>query len=458
MLLPPFDYIYNFGKKDLSMSLREHAKQIYNKAIEAVKPDQLIERKINLDNHILNIDNYSFDLRKFERIYVIGAGKASALMAEKLEQVLDSRLFNGVVSVKYGYAVTCQKIRILEAGHPVIDQNTLNATEQMLQILKDVSEKDLVLCLLSGGGSALLESLPKNISLSHLQKVFEMLLSSGSNIEEINSVRKHLSLVKGGQLARAIYPATCLSFILSDVIGNPLDAIASGPTSPDPTTFQDAWKVLEKYNLLNDLPSPVKNHLSQGTQNKIPETLKPDDPIFEKVYNVILGSNLMALETAKITAQDLGYNTLILSSQIQGEAREVSKVIVSIVREILENDIPIRKPACLLLGGETTVTIRGKGKGGRNQELALAALLSMKKVKGKYLIVSCGTDGTDGPTDAAGGMADGIVWQEAVKLALDPQRYLEENNAYPFLEKTGGLIKTGPTGTNVMDIIFALIP
>jgi glycerate 2-kinase len=285
-----------------------------------------------------------------------------------------------------------------------------------------------------------------------------MLLSSGSNIEEINSVRKHLSLVKGGQLARAIYPATCLSFILSDVIGNPLDAIASGPTSPDPTSFQDAWRVLEKYNLLNDLPAPIKNHLSQGKQNKIPETLKPNDPIFEKVYNVILGSNLMALDAAKKTAQELGYNTLILSSQIQGEAREVSKVIASIVQEILENDIPVTKPACLLLGGETTVTIRGKGKGGRNQELALAALLSMKKVKEKYLIVSCGTDGTDGPTDAAGGMADGVVWQEAVKLALDPQKYLEENNAYPFLEKTGGLIKIGPTGTNVMDIIFALVP
>ncbi len=458
MILPPSDYIYNFGKKDLPMSLREHAKQIYNKAIDVVKPDQLIERKIILYKHLLKIDDYTFDLRKFERIFVIGAGKASALMAKKLEQVLGSRLFYGIVSVKYGHAVTCQKIRILEAGHPVIDQNTLNATDQMLQILKDVSEKDLVLCLLSGGGSALLESLPENISLSHLQKVFEMLLSSGSNIEEINSVRKHLSLVKGGQLARAIYPATCLSFILSDVIGNPLDAIASGPTSPDPTSFQDAWRVLEKYNLLNDLPAPIKNHLSQGKQNKISETLKPNDPIFEKVYNVILGSNLMALDAAKKTAQELGYNTLILSSQIQGEAREVSKVVASIVQEILENDIPVTKPACLLLGGETTVTIRGKGKGGRNQELALAALLSMKKVKEKYLIVSCGTDGTDGPTDAAGGMADGVVWQEAVKLTLDPQKYLEENNAYPFLEKTGGLIKIGPTGTNVMDIIFALVP
>jgi glycerate 2-kinase len=458
MILPHSDYIYNFGKKDLPMDLREHARQIYNAAIEVVKPDQLIQEKVVLDNHLLKIDKYTFDLSKFDKIYVIGAGKASALMAKKLEQVLDSRIFYGIVSVKYGHAVTCQKIRILEAGHPVIDENTLSATEQMLQILKKVCEKDLVLCLLSGGGSALLESLPEKISLSHLQKVFELLLRSGSNIEEINSVRKHLSLVKGGQLARAIYPATCLSFILSDVIGNPLDAIASGPTSPDPTTFQDAWRVLEKYNLLNDLPASIKNHLSQGKENKIPETLKPDDPIFEKVYNVIIGNNLMALEAAKKTAQDLGYNTLILSSQIQGEAREVSKVVASIVQEILENDIPLTKPACFLLGGETTVTIRGKGKGGRNQELALAALLSMRKVKGKYLIVSCGTDGTDGPTDAAGGMVDADVWQEAAKFALDPQEHLEENNAYPFLEKTDALIKTGPTGTNVMDIIFALVP
>ncbi len=438
--------------------LRNDATKIFMSAINAVKPGHLIQNKVFLENDILKIGPHPFNLCEYERIYIIGAGKASAMMARALEEVLGAKIDYGVISVKYGHSVECHKIKIIEAGHPVLDQNGLAATDQILKLAQGATESDLIICLISGGGSALLESLPTNISLHDLQKVFELLLGCGSNIEEMNTVRKHLSLVKGGQLTRTIYPATCISIILSDVIGDSLNAIASGPTAPDPTTFKKAWDIIEKYNLINQLPDSVRSHLDQGVKGKIEDTLKPEDPIFGKVNNFIIGNNLLALKTAQEEAKRLGYNTLILTSRVQGEAREVAQVVASIAQEIEIYDLPIKKPACFLMGGETTVTLRGKGKGGRNQELALAALIAMEKVKKDYVIVSCGTDGTDGPTDAAGGMVDYEVMKNAVNLQLNPQTHLDENNAYPFLQKTGGLIKTGPTGTNVMDIILAIIP
>ena len=433
------------------------AHQIIDAAINAVKPDLLIRRRIKLKDALLQIGQEKFNLSEFEKIFIIGAGKASALMAREMEELLGQHLFYGVVSVKYGHSAPCRKIRILEAGHPVIDKNSLAATRDILEVAQQAGEKDLVLCLLSGGGSALLEQIPPNFSLPELQKVFELLLGCGANIEEINTVRKHLSLVKGGQLARAIAPATCASIILSDVIGDPLESIASGPTAPDSTTFQDAWQVIEKYQLPDKLPAAIRQYLLSGVNGNIPETLKADDPIFKRVHNIILGSNSESLKAAGKKANALSYHTLILSGRIQGEAREVAKVLAGLVQEIQQNNVPVKKPACLLMGGETTVTLKGKGKGGRNQELALAALLAMKNARRKFLITSVGTDGSDGPTDAAGGMAHPGVWEQAKNQGLDPLGYLQQNNAYPFLEKTGGLIKTGPTGTNVMDVIFALV-
>ncbi len=434
------------------------AQQIIDAAINAVKPDLLIRRRVKLKDGLLHIGREKFQLSDFEKIFIIGAGKASAFMAREMEELLGPHLFYGVVSVKYGHSAPCRKIRILEAGHPVIDKNSLAATRDILEVAQQAGEKDMVICLLSGGGSALLEQIPKNFSLPELQKVFELLLGCGANIEEINTVRKHLSLVKGGQLARAIAPATCASIILSDVIGDPLESIASGPTAPDPTTFQDAWQVIEKYQLPDKLPSTIRQYLLSGVNGNLPETLKADDPIFKRVHNIILGSNSESLKAAGKKAGALGYNTLILSSRIQGEAREVAKVLAGLVQEIQQDNVPVKKPACLLMGGETTVTLKGKGKGGRNQELALAALLAMKNARRKYLITSVGTDGSDGPTDAAGGMVHPGIWEQATSLGLNPLEYLQKNNAYPFLEKTGGLIKTGPTGTNVMDVIFALVP
>ncbi len=440
------------------MDLRDQAKEIISAAIEAVKPDRLIRESVRREGEILRIGEQSFNLNRFEKIFVIGAGKASAPMAREMENVLGKRLTDGMVTVKYGHGQPCRKIKIREAGHPVIDQNGLSASEQILQMVDTAGKNDLVICLISGGGSALLEKLPEGISLSDLQKLFELLLNCGATIDEINTVRKHLSLVKGGQLARAIAPATCLSLILSDVIGDPLESIASGPTAPDPTTFSDAWQVIEKYRLESALPASIGNYLKKGVAGEAPETLKPGDPIFRNVHNLILGNNLKALQAAREKAKEFSYRPLILTSRVQGEAREVARVLAAMVQDVLTNALPVSRPACLLLGGETTVTLRGKGKGGRNQELALAALLAMKNFRKDYLIVSCGTDGTDGPTDAAGGMASPQVWENARAQGVDPLPFLENNDAYHFFRKTGGLIMTGPTGTNVMDIILALIP
>ena len=437
--------------------LREAANHILLSAIEAVKPDQLIRQKIGLKNDILKIEDQQFKLNEYNRIYVIGAGKASAVMAREMENMLGERIFYGVISVKYGHGRACRKLRILEAGHPILDENGIQAASQILQIAKDANEDDLVLCLLSGGGSALLEKPPEGVLLADLQKLFNLLLSCGANIEEMNIVRRHLSMIKGGQLARAISPATCINLILSDVIGDPLESIASGPTAPDPATFQDAWGIIEKYKLGDLLPVSIKEYLEKGLKSEIPDTLKEGDAVFKKVHNFILGNNLGALKTAQKTAEDLGFNSIILSSRVQGEAREVAKVTAAVAQEIIHRDIPLPRPACVLIGGETTVTLKGKGKGGRNQELALSALIAMRNVDGHYLIASCGTDGTDGPTDAAGGMVDPEIWDRVRESGLLPEKFLENNDAYTFLEQTGGLIKTGPTGTNVMDIILVLI-
>ena len=439
-------------------NLRTTANKIIRSAIDAVKPDKLIQKKVCIQNDLLRIGGHRFPLEKFDHIYVIGTGKASAFMALEIEKILGSRLSGGAVSVKYGHTAPCSKVNVFEAGHPVLDENGLAAAKEILEIAEKAGEKDLVICLISGGGSALLERLPAGVQLDDVQKVAELLLGSGANIEEINAVRKHLSLVKGGQLARAIFPATCVSLIISDVIGDPLEAIASGPTAPDSTTFADAWRVIEKYGLPAKLPATVRTYLKAGKEGEKPETLKPGDTAFRKVFNIILGNNLLALQAAKEKAEEAGFHTIILSSRIQGEAREVAKVLAGITQEILLNDLPLSKPACVLLGGETTVTLRGNGLGGRNQELALAALLEMKPVRQPYLIASCGTDGTDGPTDAAGGFAFPGMWETAAQKSLDPLFFLQRNDSYHFLQQTGGLIKTGPTGTNVMDVILLIVP
>jgi glycerate-2-kinase len=299
--------------------------------------------------------------------------------------------------------------------------------------------------------------LPEGIELSESRKTFELLLSSGANIDEMNVVRKHLSQVKGGRLLKRIYPSECLTLIISDVVGDNLETIASGPTYFDSSTFSDAMRILDKYDLTGKLPKSVLEFFRNGVEDKVEETIKPWEDTLQKVNNIILGNNFTALESARTVAESMDYNTILLSSMMEGESGEAAKVVSGIVKQIKSNDIPVKKPACLLLGGETTVTIRGSGKGGRNQEFVLASLIQLSKEMENIFLLSCGTDGTDGPTDAAGAFVDKAVIEKVKELELNPAEFLKDNNSYEFFDKTGGLIKTGPTGTNVMDVVIILI-
>lgn len=433
------------------------ALQIASAAVDAVRPQNLIPRKVRLDGNILSIGERRLSLDAYENIYVIGAGKASASMALELEKILGNRISGGVISTKYGHSVDCKRIKIMESGHPVLDQNGLNASEEIYKLALKADDRDLVICLFSGGGSALLERLPLGIDLPNLQKVFEVFLKCGANIEETNTVRKHLSSIKGGRLARAVFPATCVSLILSDVIGDSLESIASGPTAPDPTTFKDALDVIAKYKTEYDLPEGVLHFLKEGLSGEIEDTPKSGDKIFDNVSNIILGNNLEALIAARREATKRGYNALILSSCVQGETKEIAKFVAAVVQEIHMNNNPVAKPGCILFGGETTLKIQGSGKGGRNQEFALASLIAMRSVIWNYVIASCGTDGTDGPTDAAGAFATPEIAMRSEELGLNPLTFLNNNDSYNFFEKVDGLIKTGVTGTNVMDIVVALV-
>jgi hydroxypyruvate reductase len=322
-------------------------------------------------------------------------------------------------------------------------------------LLRTLTARDLLFVLISGGASALLPAPASPVTLEDKRAVTDQLLKAGADIFEMNAVRKHLSLLKGGQLAALAYPATVVALILSDVIGDRLDVIGSGLTAPDDSTFGDALRVLSKFGLTKKAPRSVMARLEEGAGGRIPETPKQGDPIFANVHNVLVGSNRLALEAASRQAKALGYHTVILSSSMQGETREVAIVHSEILREILNNRGLLRRSACLLSGGETTVTVAGKGKGGRNQEFALAAAVNLDAEK-NWAVLSGGTDGTDGPTDAAGAFADGTSLARAGRLGVSANERLAENDAYPFFDALGDLIRTGPTGTNVMDLHILL--
>ncbi len=439
------------------MKLKEHAWHIIQSAIEAVKPLRLIPDQVTRRGNELVVNEHRIPLPEKGTLVVVGFGKASAAMAQALQPLLEDKLSAGLVVTKYHHGVAVPGITVVEAGHPLPDDNSLKATRQLIQLVDPLTENDLVICLISGGGSALLEALPPGVTLEAMQQTVQLLLESGATIEEINAVRKHLSLVKGGQLARRIAPARCVSLIISDVIGDPLDAIASGPTAPDHTTFQDAIAVLQRYHLWGRIPAAVRDWLRQGVSGQVSETVKADDPLWERVQNIIIGNNHYAVQQAEAVARQLGYRTLILTSRLQGEAREVARVIAAIGQSIQWDGYPLQPPACVIFGGETTVTVRGTGKGGRNQELALAALIAMGTTASGYVLASVGTDGTDGPTDAAGGWAYPELWQVSQEKQLNPRAFLDNNDSYHFLQRVGGSIVTGPTGTNVMDIGVLLI-
>ena len=444
------------GETQLNQKARRLALSSFESAVNAVDPKQIIKSKLSLKNSTLHINGYSFDLKKFRNIYVIGGGKASGSMAEALEQVLGSYITAGLLNTPYGSKHKTSFIKIHEASHPIPDESGVEGTRHMLELAEQAEENDLVICLISGGGSSLMPLPRGEISIADKKEVTDALLKSGATINEINTVRKHVSDFKGGWLAKKAYPATVLNLLLSDVVGDPLDFIASGPTVPDSTTFSDAIKVLKKYDLWNKAPLSVRKVLSEGDKGLVPETPKANDEAFKKVYNVVVGNCRFASLAAREYLKSAGLNTLLLTSTLEGEARHVGVMLASIIREVAVSGNPIPKPAGIVAGGETTVTVTGKGLGGRNQELALAAALKLHGMNG-LVIASLSTDGVDGPTDAAGAIVDGKTLDRAMKMNLTPEEYLKENDSYHFFSKLGDLIFTGPTGTNVNDVSVLVI-
>jgi hydroxypyruvate reductase len=440
----------------MNTDLKTEARQIFKAGLRAVDPKEAVKRFLGVQRNTLHVGERQLNLESFHSIWVIGAGKGSAAMAQALEEIFGEQISGGIVVVKYGYVVPLQRVRLMEAGHPTPDQNGWRATQELIELVSNLGSQDLVLLVVSGGGSALLPMPVEGVTLSDKMETTDLLLKSGASIQEMNAVRKHLSQVKGGRLARLAHPATLVSLILSDVVGDPLDVIASGPTVGDPSTFQDCAEVLGRHDLWEKLPTSVRLHLQAGVEGRVSETPKPDDPIFAQAYSVLVGTNLQALEAAAAEAEALGYSTLILSSMIEGDTGEAARFHTALVREILSSGHPLPPPACLISGGETTVVVRGKGKGGRNQEFALAAALDLVGLESVSLLC-CGTDGTDGPTDAAGAVVDGTTVARALSKGLDPREFLERNDSYHFFEHLEDLVITGPTNTNVMDLRVILV-
>ena len=433
----------------------EIAEQIFLAGVKGVLPGKLIIDLISLRGSLLKIGYMSFDLEKISNIYILGAGKASAAMAHYVESILNTRITGGHIITKYGFFCRLKYIKVTEAGHPIPDSNSYMAAEEILRIAVNATENDLIICLWSGGGSALLADYPENSSPGEMAFLNEKLVKCGADISEMNAVRKHLSKLKGGQLAKNIWPASTVSILLSDVIGDPYDIIASGPTVPDNSTFSDAMKVLEKYQLINEIPAGLVNYLNEGVQGIRSETPKSGDPVFNKTATFLAGSNKFALRVAKDEAEKLGFTTFIITESLTGDSENACSFIIDNTINYKNNNI-LQKPVCLLFGGETTVRVTGKGQGGRNQHLALSAALRLQHIPG-ITFLAAGTDGNDGDTDSAGAVVDSDTVPKALSKNVVPEMYLSNFDSYQFFKSIGGHIHTGPTMTNVMDLIVVLI-
>jgi hydroxypyruvate reductase len=446
------------------------AARIMAAGIHAVEPGRAVRESMPRIGNILTVGGQVFDLSKTKRVFIIGAGKAGYPMAQSTREIIGEHLKKGHVIVKEGHisknvgapsevdirpgAANSQipkKINYFEAGHPIPDERGVTATRHVIELLTHTQEDDLVIALISGGGSALLTSPVPGVSLQDMQELTSKLLACGATINEINSLRKHLDQVKGGGLARAAAPASIVTLILSDVVGDPYDVIASGPAVPDTSTFSEAYSVLDKYGLVKQIPGSIINHLKAGKASQIPETPKPGDEIFDKVHNVIIGSNIQACMAAVRQARQESFNTLLLTTWLQGEARQAGRFLAAILRQVNDSNQPIPRPACIIAGGETTVTLSGGGKGGRNQELALSAVSDLSGLDNVSL-VALASDGGDGPTDAAGAVVTQDTLSRALSQGMDPFEFLIRNDAYHFFEPLGDLLKPGPTHTNVNDL------
>ncbi|MEW6221819.1 MAG: glycerate kinase [Candidatus Hadarchaeota archaeon] len=437
---------------------REVLIEVVKRAIDSADPSSAMRRRLRLEGKRLNVGKKEFDLSKAEKVIVVGGGKASGAMAEALEGMVGNFITAGVVNVPKGQAskYRVEKIKLHEATHPLPTEAGVGGAKKMIELVSGLGPNDLVICLLSGGGSALIPLPADGISLDELQETTKLFLKCGADIHETNSVRKHLSGIAGGQLARAAYPAKVVTLVISDVIGDRLDTIASGPTYPDSTSFADAMAVIKKYKLAGKLPKSVLGRLQAGARKKIPDTPKPRDKCFKKVFHEIMASNTQAVGAAAEVGRSLGFNVSILTTKMQGEAREVGANFAALAKRVIQSGKPVARPALFVSGGETTVNVVGKGPGGRSQELVLGAVAGLAGLK-NVAMVAFGTDGIDGPTDAAGAIADGYTLKRAESLKLHPKDYLKENAPYPFFKKLGDLVMTGPTGTNVMDVACLVV-
>jgi hydroxypyruvate reductase len=455
-----------------SETARDHLERIFRAGLNRADPYRMFEDHLQLEDNILKIqfeqETRVIDLARYQRIFVFGAGKATARMAQAVEDLLGERITGGMIAVKYGHTATLRRVQQIEAAHPVPDENSLRTAREIAALAAGFDEATLVINLISGGGSALFDGLLSyeengqavEITLADLQRTTQALLRCGADINEINCIRKHISTVKGGRLVRLLSPATTINFILSDVIGDRLDVIASGLTVADDSTFAQALQVLDKYSIADQIAPAVLRALQLGAAGKIPETPKAGDPAFEHSHNLLIGTLYHSLLAAGDEARSLGYHTLVLSSQLTGEARELAKFMMGLARDVQQHELAAPRPACLIAGGESTVTLRGSGKGGRNQEMALAFLCEMKTdpaVLAGVSFLSASTDGSDGPTDAAGAFASLALYRAALECGLNPEEYLRNNDSYTFFDQLGGLLKTGPTGTNVCDLQIVLV-
>jgi glycerate 2-kinase len=445
-----------------NLSWGSSVRRILSAALLSVEPGAAVERWMVRKGKALYVGGHEYPLHQYHRILLVGVGKAAVPMGTATAKILGSYFSKGILLTKEGHSRNLtgpndlSGLIIMEGGHPLPDERGMNGARDISVLLRGAGEDDLVICLVSGGGSALMTSPAEGITLADHQVLTSILLACGATINEINILRKHLETLKGGALARLASPATLVTLILSDVVNDPLDVIASGPCVPDPSTYADALKVLEKYGISDQVPKSVLDHLNCGLRGEILETPKPGEDLFRHTRNVIVGSNRLAAEAARDQAKKENFNAMLLTTSMQGEASQVGRHLSSIAREIVASGKPLPRPACIIAGGETTVTIRGNGMGGRNQELALGAVDGLAGLEG-IALVTLATDGGDGPTNAAGAVVTGASFDRARRFGLSPDDYLARNDAYHFFETLGDLLILGPTQTNVNDLALVFV-
>jgi glycerate 2-kinase len=444
------------GETTILKEARTIALDSLEAAINAADPNGLVHSKVKLEGDTLAADSYAYNLQRFKHIYVVGGGKASAAMAQAIEEILGSHLTAGIVNVSKGAKAKTHIIKLNKAGHPIPDKSGVKGTQRMMALAQKATADDLVICLISGGGSSLMPLPREGVTLEDKQKLTDALLKSGAPIAEINVVRKHLSAFKGGWLAKTAHPATVLTLILSDVVGDALDAIASGPTAPDTSTFADAKKVLESHSLWQTAPTSIRKAISDGVEGKIEETPKPGDPTFQSVRNLVIGNNRTASQACAEYLKTKGIKTIHIDEPLDVEAKQAGQALANLAGKVSAFGFSLPKPLGIVAGGETTVVVAGKGLGGRNQELALSAAMNLKDAE-SCVIASLSTDGVDGPTDAAGAVVDCFTVKRAAKAGIDAERVLPDNDSYHFFAKLDDLIFTGPTGTNVNDISVIIV-